>query len=220
MKNKLTIEEVTDAHPIIAVVTIDNTSHAVPLARTLLEAGIGAIELTLRTPVALDALAAIRQECPDMCVGLGTVLSPEQVMKAVEGDAAFAVAPGLNPRVVEAAREAGLPFAPGIVTPSDIESAVALGCRTLKFFPAEPSGGIGYLKSMAAPYAHLGLRYIPLGGLNVENFTDYLSLDLVPAVGGSWIAPPTLIGSEDWEAIRANAQAARAAIHRESSPIM
>jgi 2-dehydro-3-deoxyphosphogluconate aldolase/(4S)-4-hydroxy-2-oxoglutarate aldolase len=186
---------------------------AVPLAKTLWEAGIRAIELTLRTPTAFDSLAAIRRECPEMCVGLGTVLTPAQVDRAVEGHADFAVAPGLNSRVVEAARESDLPFAPGIATPSEIEAALELGCRTLKFFPAEPSGGVRYLTSMAAPYAHLGVSYLPLGGLNAENFTRYLSLEIVSAVGGSWIAPRLLIQGQDWKAIGENARTAMAGLH-------
>lgn len=213
MNQALTIEDIAAAHPVIAVVTVEQANHAVPLARTLMEAGIEAIELTLRTPAALDALAAIRQDCPEICVGLGTVLNVKQVSQAIEGGAFFGVAPGLNPKVVAAARETGLPFAPGIATPSDIEAAVELGCRTLKFFPAEPSGGIAYLKSMATPYAHLGLGYIPLGGLNADNFRDYLALDLVPAVGGSWIAPPALIRAEDWATIAANARFASRTHH-------
>lgn len=193
---------------IIAVVVIDEPSDAVPLANALLAGGIEAIELTLRTPTAFESLAAIRNACPSMLAGLGTVLTAEQVTQAVEGGAAFAVAPGLNTEVVCAAAAAGLPFAPGIVTPSDIESAVALGCRLLKFFPAEASGGISYLKSMGAPYAHLGLEYIPLGGLDEHNFTRYLALDNVPAVGGSWIAPRDLIQNKAWAAITANARRA------------
>lgn len=212
MNQQKTIEQITAGNPIIAVVTIDDAANAVPLAQALLDGGIAAIELTLRTPAAFEALAAIRAECPEMCAGLGTVLTQEQVGKAVDGNAAFAVAPGLNPRVVEAARAAGLPFAPGIVTPSDIEIAVESGCRTLKFFPAEPSGGLAYLKSMSAPYAHLGLRYIPLGGLNVDNFTQYLALDSVPAVGGSWIAPQAMIQAQNWKEITANATMATAKI--------
>jgi len=193
---------------IIAVVVIDEPSDAVPLANALLAGGIDAIELTLRTPTAFESLSAIRTACPDMLAGLGTVLTAEQVARAVEGGAAFAVAPGLNTEVVRAAAAAGLPFAPGIVTPSDIESAVALGCRLLKFFPAEASGGISYLKSMGAPYAHLGLEYIPLGGLDESNFTRYLALDNVPAVGGSWIAPRDLIQNKAWAAITAGARRA------------
>jgi 2-dehydro-3-deoxyphosphogluconate aldolase/(4S)-4-hydroxy-2-oxoglutarate aldolase len=141
-----------------------------------------------------------------MMVGLGTVLTIEQVDRAVAADAAFAVAPGFNPNIVRAAKAAGLAFAPGIVTPSDIEGAAELGCNLLKFFPAEPSGGIAYLNSISAPYAHLGLEYIPLGGLDEGNFTRYLSLKNVPAVGGSWIAPRDLIQKKEWSTITANAQ--------------
>lgn len=203
-----TLLEKVRANPVIAVVVIDDAASAVPLARALVDGGISAIELTLRTPAALDALSAIRAECPDILAGLGTVLTTDQVHQAIERGAAFAVAPGLNPEVVRAATAAGLPFAPGIATPSDIECAVSLGCRLLKFFPAEPSGGIAYLKSISAPYAHLGLEYIPLGGLSAGNFTDYLALDRVPAVGGSWIAPRDLIMRQDWNAVTRNAREA------------
>ena len=211
MKEPLFPQELLEkirSNPVIAVVVIDDASAAVPLARALSEGGISAIELTLRTPAALDACSAIRAECPDILVGLGTVLTTAQVSQAVERGAAFAVSPGLNPEVVRAASAAGLPFAPGIATPSDIEGALALGCRLLKFFPAGPSGGIAYLKSISAPYAHLGVEYIPLGGLDAGNFTDYLALDCVPAVGGSWIAPREAIRNGDWAAITQNAREA------------
>ncbi|MFM8715706.1 MAG: bifunctional 4-hydroxy-2-oxoglutarate aldolase/2-dehydro-3-deoxy-phosphogluconate aldolase [Spartobacteria bacterium] len=195
---------------IIAVVVIDDPADAVPLAESLIAGGIQAIELTLRTSTAFESLRRIREACPSMLAGLGTVLFPEQVTAAVEGGAAFAVAPGLNPDVVRAAQAAGLPFGPGIVTPSDIEGAVRLGSRLLKLFPAEPCGGVAFLKSISAPYAHLGLEYIPLGGLNEHNFTGYLALKNVPAVGGSWIAPRELIQAKDWKAIRENASRALA----------
>jgi 2-dehydro-3-deoxyphosphogluconate aldolase/(4S)-4-hydroxy-2-oxoglutarate aldolase len=193
---------------IIAVVVIDDPNDAVPLARSLEAGGITAIELTLRTPTAFESLSSIRRDCPDILAGLGTVLHTEQVEQAVEKGADFAVAPGLNPKVVLAAQAAGLPFAPGIVTPSDIECAFDLGCKLLKFFPAEPSGGVPYLNSMAGPYAHLGLEYIPLGGLNENNFTHYLDLKNVPAVGGSWIAPRGLIQNREWTTITENARKA------------
>lgn len=202
------------AAQIVAVVVIDESSDAVPLARALLAGGIDTIELTLRTPTAFDSLAAIRRECPDMLAGVGTVLTPDQVRSAVQGGAAFGVSPGLNPEVVRAAASTGLPFAPGITTPSDIETAVALGCRLLKFFPAEPSGGVPYLKSISAPYAHLDLEYIPLGGLDAENFTSYLAMENVPAVGGSWIAPRDLIRKRDWETITRNAVEATGKLRR------
>jgi 2-dehydro-3-deoxyphosphogluconate aldolase/(4S)-4-hydroxy-2-oxoglutarate aldolase len=193
---------------VIGVLVIEDADSAVPLARALLAGGITAMELTLRTPAALEALRRIKAEVPDMLAGVGTILTPAQVNEALAAGAAFGVAPGLNPRVVAEAGRVGLPFAPGICTPSDIELAVEQGCRLLKFFPAEPSGGIGYLKSMTAPYAHLGLEFIPLGGLTGENFTSYLALTDVPAVGGSWIAPPKLIQRRDWDAIRENARRA------------
>lgn len=190
---------------IIAVVVIDEPNDAVPLAQALIAGGITAIELTLRTPSAFESLAAIRRDCPEMLAGVGTVLTTEQAKQAVQSGAGFGVAPGLNPDVVCSSKAIGLPFAPGIVTPSDIEHAVSLECRLLKFFPAEPSGGIPYLKSIAAPYAHLGLKFIPLGGLDESNFSDYLALGCVPAVGGSWIAPRGLIRKNDWPTIRENA---------------
>lgn len=190
---------------VVAVLVIDQVEHAVPLAEALLDGGIGVMELTLRTPVAVDALRAIRRHLPEMVAGIGTILTPEQVDSVVDAGAAFGVAPGLNPKVVERAIDRELPFAPGVVTPSEVERAVELGCRVLKFFPAEPSGGVKFLSSMNAPYAHLGLRYIPLGGLNAKNAPDYLREEFVPAVGGSWIAPRDLIGREDWPAIKRNA---------------
>ncbi len=195
-------------HKIIAVVVIDDSKDAIPLAQALLDGGISAIELTLRTPSAIESFRLIRERFPEMIAGLGTVISTEQVKQAVEVGAAFAVAPGLNPKVVLAAQHAGLPFTPGVVTPSDIEKAIDLGCRLLKFFPAESSGGVAYLNSMAGPYDHLGLEYIPLGGLDENNFVRYLELKNVPAVGGSWIAPRGLIQSADWSTITANARRA------------
>jgi 2-dehydro-3-deoxyphosphogluconate aldolase / (4S)-4-hydroxy-2-oxoglutarate aldolase len=198
---------------IIAVTVIDDPETAQILADTLLECGINAIELTLRTPRAFDCLAVIRSKCPDMIAGVGTVLTPAQVKRAVEEGAAFGVAPGMCAEVIEAAHAAGLPFAPGIMTPSDIEAAVNLNCRLLKFFPAEPVGGIRFLNSLTAPYAHLNLEFIPLGGLTLENFTDYLALDSVPAIGGSWIAPRDAINSRDWKSIRENASNAVARLN-------
>ena len=194
---------------VIAVLVVDDVEHATPLAEALLAGGIDTMELTLRTPAAIDALRTIGQDVPDMLTGIGTVLTGEQVEQVVEAGAAFGVAPGLNRRVVERAQAMGLPFAPGIATPSDIEAAIELGCRELKFFPAEPSGGMKYLSSMKAPYAHFGLRFIPLGGLNAQNMAAYLADPAVPAIGGSWIAPRKLIQQEDWPAITANAAEAR-----------
>ncbi len=186
---------------IVAVLIIDRVEDAVPLARALLEGGISAMELTLRTPVAVDALKAIRRDVPEMLAGVGTILTVDQVREVSDAGAAFGVAPGFNPRVAAAAREAELSFAPGILTPTDIEAALEHGCRLLKFFPAEPSGGLAYLKAMAAPYAHLGLRFIPLGGLNAKNMASYLADPQIAALGGSWLAPREAIQAGDWAKI-------------------
>jgi len=197
---------------VVAVLVIDRIDDAVPLAEALLAGGVGVMELTLRTPVALDALRAIRQSVPSMVAGVGTILTPAQVGAAAQAGAAFGVAPGTNPRVLRAAAEAGLSFAPGIATPSDIEAALEHECRLLKFFPSEPSGGLSYLKNIAAPYAHLGLRYVPLGGVNEKNMASYLAEPMIAALGGSWLAPRELIQAGDWTAITARAAAANETI--------
>lgn len=204
-----TILERIERCGVVAVLVIDNLSHAVPTARALLKGGVNVMELTLRTPCAIDALRQIRAEVPGMLAGIGTVLEPRQIQEITEAGAAFAVAPGTNPRVISAARALGLPFIPGIATPSDIEAAVELGCRELKFFPAEPSGGLGYLKNVSAPYAHLGIRFLPLGGLSPENLRIYMNEPMILAAGGSWLATRQMIQAEAWGTIRANAAEAR-----------
>ena len=199
---------------VIAVLVIDDVDYAVPLASALLDGGVDCMELTLRTPVAIEALREVTGRVPNMLAGIGTILTADQVDSVLDAGASFGVAPGLNQSVVKRAQQRNLPFAPGVVTPSEVEFAVALGCRDLKFFPAQPSGGVEYLRSMNAPYAHLDLRYIPLGGINTENLGDYLNADCVPAVGGSWIAPRKLIQQQDWSAITDRAAAARELIDK------
>lgn len=203
------LQERLETCGVVAVLVVDRVAAAVPLARALLDGGIDAMELTLRTPEALPSLRAVCEEVPEMLAGMGTVLNPQQVAEVRESGAAFGVAPGTNARVIREAQRVGLPFAPGVVTPSDIETALELGCRALKFFPAEPSGGLAYLKNMAAPYAHLGIRFIPLGGLKAENLATYLADPLILAVGGSWLAPRELIQRQDWSEIRRRAREAR-----------
>lgn len=193
---------------VVAVLVVDDAADAVPLANALLAGGVDCMELTLRTPAAMDALRRIRENAPDMMAGVGTVLSPAQVQEAVAAGAVFGVAPGMNPRVVAAAQAAGLPFAPGVCTPSDVELAVEAGCRLLKFFPAEPCGGLAYLLSIAAPFAHLGVRFIPLGGIGADNAEHYLAKPCIHALGGSWIAPREAIQRKDWAAITRNAREA------------
>ncbi|TWT83590.1 putative KHG/KDPG aldolase [Planctomycetes bacterium CA13] len=190
---------------VVAGFSVERVEHAVPLTKALLAGGIEAIELTLRTPAGMEALKAVCAEVPEMLIGVGTILTPETVADVKSAGAHFGVAPGLNSRVVCAAKEVGLPFAPGIVTPSDLETAIELGCRFVKFFPAEASGGIPYLRSMAAPYKHLGIQYFPLGGLNADNMLDYLKEPNVSAIGGSWIVKQELVNNEDWAGIAARA---------------
>lgn len=202
------IERITNAG-VIAVLVIDELRHAVPLAKALLKGGVNTIELTLRTEAAMEAVKAIKNEVPEICVGIGTVLNVHQVGAIAKLGVDFAVAPGCNQKVIKAALDNGLSFAPGVATPTDIELAVELGCRILKFFPAEPSGGLKYLQSIVSPYQHLGLKFIPLGGLNLQNVSEYLQSSMILAVGGSWLATRSLIQSENWEAITNNSREIR-----------
>jgi len=192
------------------VLVIENTGDAVPVARSLLEGGVGAMELTLRTPAALEALKRIRADVPQMLAGVGTILRTDQVKAVAAAGAELGVAPGYNPRVVDAAKAAGLPFAPGVATASELEWALEQGCRILKFFPAEPSGGISYLKSMNGPYGYLDMQYVPLGGVNQDNLRAWLEQSFVMAVGGSWIADRKLIAAQDWDEITRRAGQAHA----------
>lgn len=199
------IKKVDDAG-VVAVLVIDELANAVPLAKALLAGGVSAIELTLRTPIAFEAAKLIKAEVPEMTLGFGTVLTVAQVDACVAAGADFAVAPGCNPKVIKAAIDKGLSFAPGITTPSEIEIAIELGCRVLKLFPAETSGGMKNLENMVAPYKYLGLTFIPLGGLNINNAASYLESPLITAIGGSWIAKQDMIQAKNWELITKNAQ--------------
>lgn len=193
---------------IVAVITVDNVEDAVPLARALVEGGIAAMELAWRTAAFLPALQAIKRAVPEMLAGAGTLLTAEQVQAVKAAGADFGVSPGLSTSVIAAARRVGLPYAPGVMTPSDLHAAVELGCRFVKFFPAVSSGGLAHLKSIHAPFAHLGLRYLVLGGVSEVNAAEYLREPSVVALGGSWIAPPALVRQRAWDAIRERATAA------------
>jgi 2-dehydro-3-deoxyphosphogluconate aldolase / (4S)-4-hydroxy-2-oxoglutarate aldolase len=207
------IQKIDDAG-IIAVLIIDEAKHAVPVARALIEGGVAAIELTLRTPAAMDAAKAIKKEVPEMTLGFGTVLTVDQLKAVVDVGADFAVSPGCNPGIIREANRQGLSFAPGVMTPTDIEMALEEGCRILKYFPAETSGGMAHLTSMVAPYQYLGLKFIPLGGCNIDNAGSYLQSDLITAIGGTWVAKRPLIQTENWEAITNNAKDIRALINQ------
>lgn len=196
------------ANPIVAVLVIDVVDSAVPTARALASGGVMSIELTLRTEAAIDAIREIRKNVPEITVGAGTVIFPEQVRDVVDAGAHFAVAPGFQSSVAKAALAAELPFAPGVAVPSDVENALSLGFRVLKFYPAESMGGVSYLKAMAAPYAYLQLQFLPLGGVNMANIENYLSSPLIAAVGGSWIAKRDLIKAANWQQITKNAREA------------
>lgn len=191
---------------VIPVVILEDASKAVALARALLAGGIEAIELTFRTSSAAESIRAIRAEVPEMVVGAGTLLTPAQVDQAVDAGAQFAVAPGHNFAVTDRAAERGLPFSPGVMTPTDVEAALARGFRTLKFFPAESAGGVAHLKSLIAPYQHLGVRFIPTGGISAATAPNYLKLKAVLAVGGSWLTPADAVAKNDWAAITAIAK--------------
>lgn len=195
---------------LIAVLVIDSAEDALPVAEALLAGGVSAMELTLRTPAALEAAGTICRHLPEMTVGIGTILTIEQVEEARATGAAFGVSPGTNPAILRHAASCGLPFGPGIMTPTDIDTAVAHGAGLLKYFPAGSSGGLPHLKNIAAPFAHLGVRFIPLGGISPANLGEYLSSDLIGAVGGSWLAPRDVIASRDWKRIEQNAREASA----------
>ena len=196
------------AQKIVPVAVIEKIEDALPIARALLAGGLSTLELTLRTPAALDCIRLIRKEVPAMKVGAGTVLSPQQVDQVAEAGAYFAVAPGLNPLVVQHAQQRGLAFYPGVMTPSDVELALELGCKLQKLFPASVAGGLEMVKALAGPYGHTGLQLIPLGGITTKNIAEYLAHPLVAAVGGSWLVDKKLVAAKDWAGITKLAQEA------------
>ena len=191
---------------VTAVIIIDDIDNAGPLCDALLSGGINSIELTLRTDIAFDAIKFITRRFPEMLVGAGTVLTSDQLEKSIQSGASFAVAPGLDPKLVVKANGFGFPFAPGICTPSELQMAISLECKVLKFFPSEPMGGIKYLRSMAAPFTHLDIKYIPLGGIGIDTVSNYLNSELVLCIGGSWIAKRKMINDNNWEQIEKNSR--------------
>jgi 2-dehydro-3-deoxyphosphogluconate aldolase/(4S)-4-hydroxy-2-oxoglutarate aldolase len=196
---------------IVPVVVIEDAAVALDLADALLDAGLPVIEITFRTAAAAKAIAALASSRPDMLVGAGTLLTADNIKQAVDAGAKFGVAPGLNERTVSAARQAGLDFAPGVATPSEVECALSLGCKVLKFFPAEQAGGASMLKALEGPYGHTGVQFLPTGGINAANMKGYLALKCVAAIGGSWFVDKQLIAAHDWNAINQLTRAALAA---------
>ena len=186
---------------VVPVAVIEKVEDAPHIARALLAGGLSTLELTLRTPAALDCIKAVRRHVPGMMVGAGTMLSVEQLDQVADAGAFFAVAPGMNARIVRHALGRSLPFYPGVMTPSDVECALELGCTLQKFFPASVAGGLDMIKALAGPYAHTGLKLIPLGGVTAQNMKDYLTHPLVAAVGGSWLIDKKLVAAKDWAGI-------------------
>jgi len=197
---------------LFAVVTAPHPTTTLPLARALFEGGIRGMEITFRTGDAAEAIRAVRDDLPEMIIGAGTLLNRHQIEQAHAAGAQFGVAPGFQLSVVEAAREIGLPFAPGVATPSEVEQALSAGCRCLKLFPAEPLGGLPYLQAITAPYAHLAPVWLPLGGIDREKAGHYLKAPAVAAVGGSFLTPAIRIEQQDWAGITALAREAREAL--------
>lgn len=193
---------------LLAVVTLEQADDAAPLAAALREGGITAVELTLRTPQALEAIRAWRQAEPEFLLGAGTVLTPGQADQARMAGADFALAPGFDRATVVHCLEQPFPFIPGVATSSEIQAAVALGCRLLKFFPAEMLGGLRGLRTLGAPFAHLGVRYVAMGGITAGQLAGYAAEDFVSAVGSSGIAPPEDIRRKAWQAITRRAHEA------------
>ncbi|MDQ2585730.1 bifunctional 4-hydroxy-2-oxoglutarate aldolase/2-dehydro-3-deoxy-phosphogluconate aldolase [Saccharothrix yanglingensis] len=192
--------------PVIPVVVVDDAAHAVPLARALLRGGIGVIELTLRTPAALDAIERVAAEVPEIVIGAGTVTTPEHAEQAAKAGAAFLVTPGSTDAVLDAAEDTGLPFLPGAATVSEAMRLAERGLTALKFFPAEAAGGVDYLKSIGGPLP--GLRFCPTGGITPESAPRYLALPNVGCVGGSWLAPKDALVAGDYARVEALARAA------------
>ncbi|MFH8698548.1 bifunctional 4-hydroxy-2-oxoglutarate aldolase/2-dehydro-3-deoxy-phosphogluconate aldolase [Streptomyces chartreusis] len=199
---------VLDLAPVVPVVVIDDPSDAVPLARALVAGGLPAIEVTLRTPAALEAIGAVADAVPDAVVGAGTVITPEQVTLAVTAGARFLVSPGWTDLLLEAMRASGVPYLPGVSTTSEVVALLERGVREMKFFPAEAAGGTAYLKSLNGPLPQA--RFCPTGGIGPATAPDYLALPNVGCVGGSWMLPADAVAARDWERVEALAREAAA----------
>ncbi|MDT0402715.1 MULTISPECIES: bifunctional 4-hydroxy-2-oxoglutarate aldolase/2-dehydro-3-deoxy-phosphogluconate aldolase [Streptomyces] len=197
---------VLDLAPVVPVVVVEDAADAVPLARALVAGGLPAIEVTLRTPAALDAISAIAAEVPDAVVGAGTVITPEQAGEAVAAGARFLVSPGWTDVLLEALRASGVPFLPGVSTTSEVVALLERGVREMKFFPAQAAGGTAYLKSLAGPLPQA--RFCPTGGIGIDSAPEYLALPNVACVGGSWMLPADALAARDWGRIEGLARTA------------
>ncbi|HIF9132193.1 TPA: bifunctional 4-hydroxy-2-oxoglutarate aldolase/2-dehydro-3-deoxy-phosphogluconate aldolase [Photobacterium damselae] len=191
------IKEQLKALKVIPVIAIDKAEDIIPLGKVLAENGLPAAEITFRSEAAVEAIRLLRETQPDMLIGAGTVLNREQAIAAKEAGATFIVSPGFNPNTVKACQEIGIDIVPGVNNPSTVEAALEMGLTTLKFFPAEASGGINMVKSLLAPYTDIEL--MPTGGINPANIKDYLAIPRVLACGGTWMVDKKLIEEGNWE---------------------
>lgn len=201
-------ESLLDAVPVMPVVVVEDVAAAVPLARALAAGGLPAIELTLRTPAALDAIRAIAAEVPEVLLGAGTVVTPQQAEAAAAAGARFLVSPGSTPSLLAAMTGTGLPFLPGTATVSEVLTVLEAGVSEMKFFPAEASGGVGYLRSLASPVPQA--RFCPTGGITPASAASYLALPNVGCVGGSWLTPADAVREKAWDGVEALARQAAA----------
>ena len=202
------LERILRASPVMPVLAIERLDQALPLAEALLSGGIATLEITLRTPVALEAIRCIRRAFPDAYVGAGMVTTPEALRQVAEAGASFAVSPGLTRPLIEAAASSAIPLLPGVMTPTEVMTAMDAGFRFLKLFPAEQAGGIPMLKALAGPFKEL--RFCPTGGIGPSSAPAYLAQPNVLCVGGSWLTPRALLEAGDWQAIQALAREAAA----------
>lgn len=187
------------AFPVMPVLAVEDVEHAAPIAEALFKGGLQVLEVTLRTPVALEVIKAMKAAVPDAIVGAGTVTRPEQFDQLAQVEADFAISPGATPALLEAGQDAPMPFLPAIATVSELMQGMEYGHRHFKFFPAEAAGGIKTLKSIAGPFPDIG--FCPTGGISPANFVEYLALNNVLCVGGSWVVPGSLVASADWRGI-------------------
>ncbi len=210
----MNIREILEIAPVIPVLVIERQEDAIPLARALVTGGLRVLEVTLRTAAGLPAIAAIAADVPDAVVGVGTITRPEEFQRAKDAGAQFAVSPGFSPALAEAARACGMPYLPGAMTPSEIMAARNAGFSELKFFPAHRGGGISALKSFGELFPDI--TFCPTGGIDEKTFGDYLALDNVVCVGGSWLATRKAIAESDWTAITRLALGASKPVDRSS----
>lgn len=203
---------------VVPVIAIDSAEAAIPLADALLAGGLPLVEITFRTAAAAEAIRRITSERPQLLVGAGTVLTAANLEAALGCGAKFGVAPGLNPEIVQLAENEGWPFVPGVATPSEIEQGLALGCKVLKFFPAEALGGVPMLQALVAPYGHTGVRFMPTGGANLNNLAAYLGIRQVAAVGGTWLAKKEDLAAGKWQEIQHRCEEAVQAVAKARGP--